>query len=261
MVRIRVNQQDNEVSTADTRRSTRIQAHTTNAIASASSAVSRPVRQFQNAVTTMSDNPKISTRNKRNNEGINEKSIETSVNPAKQPTTAVEYRRPSATFSRNVFKQPSTATVKARQAASSITTQDNMVPQVTAAIQQFRKRGRPPKTTLTSDPAATLKPKRRKGDTFTVSIPTCPKRIGQVYAIGSNDISQCGMAKDYKIQKISIIPMEQFNIVDISAGAFHSAALTLDGKVVTWGCNDHGKLVNHLLLIHLLYLIIIFTSI
>ncbi|PKY52941.1 hypothetical protein RhiirA4_470881 [Rhizophagus irregularis] len=58
-----------------------------------------------------------------------------------------------------------------------------------------------------------LNAKRRKWNTFIVPIPTFPKRIGQVYAIGSNDMSQCG--------------------VDISAGALHSAALTSDGKVVT----------------------------
>ena len=37
--------------------------------------------------------------------------------------------------------------------------------------------------------------------------------------------------------------MEQFKIVDISAGSLHNAALTVDGKVVTWGCNDHGRLL------------------
>ncbi|RIA79022.1 regulator of chromosome condensation 1/beta-lactamase-inhibitor protein II, partial [Glomus cerebriforme] len=36
--------------------------------------------------------------------------------------------------------------------------------------------------------------------------------------------------------------LKKFKVVDISAGNLHSAALTADGKVVTWGCNDHGTL-------------------
>ncbi|RIA87283.1 hypothetical protein C1645_827991, partial [Glomus cerebriforme] len=58
--------------------------------------------------------------------------------------------------------------------------------------------------------------KKQSKNTFTVPIPIRPQQIGQVYAIGSNDMSQCG--------------------------ALHSVAFTFDGKVVTWGCNDHGTL-------------------
>ncbi|RIA81261.1 regulator of chromosome condensation 1/beta-lactamase-inhibitor protein II [Glomus cerebriforme] len=52
--------------------------------------------------------------------------------------------------------------------------------------------------------------KKQSKDTFTVPIPIRPQQIGKVYAIGSNDMSQCG--------------------------ALHSIALTIDGKIVTWGC-------------------------
>ncbi|CAB4478753.1 unnamed protein product [Rhizophagus irregularis] len=102
-----------------------------------------------------------------------------------------------------------------------------------------RKRGN---NVVEDDNTQILNSKRRKWNTFIVPIPTLPKRIGQVYAIGSNDMSQCGGIKESEIKKLSIIPLEKFNIVDISAGALHSAALTSDGKVVTWGCNDHGTL-------------------
>ncbi|GES76225.1 regulator of chromosome condensation-like [Rhizophagus clarus] len=40
----------------------------------------------------------------------------------------------------------------------------------------------------------------------------------------------------------SIIPLEKFNSIDISAEALHSAAFTFDGKVVMWECNDYGTL-------------------
>ncbi|RIA80426.1 regulator of chromosome condensation 1/beta-lactamase-inhibitor protein II, partial [Glomus cerebriforme] len=72
-------------------------------------------------------------------------------------------------------------------------------------------------------------------------IPKLPQQIGHVYAIGSNDFSQCGVEETEVFKLSHIKSLDQFNIVDISAGSVHSAALTIDGKVVTWGCNDHGK--------------------
>lgn len=144
-------------------------------------------------------------------------------------------------------------------------------PQATTTAQKLKqpkRRGRPPKTASTTvlpatnsiiarqprkrenhavenDHSIILKPKRRKGDTFTVPIPTRLQQIGRVYAIGSNELAQCGIEDSdvTEVAKLSIIrSLDQFNIVDISAGSLHNAALTIDGKVVTWGCNDHGKL-------------------
>jgi len=124
-----------------------------------------------------------------------------------------------------------------------------------------KKRGRPPKTTnselsiniiptkgkrlyniVEKEGKPKLKPKRRKNDTFIIPIPTRPQQICQVYVIGSNMFSQCGETEEEEaVSKLSIVSLEQFDIVDISAGLIHNAALTGDGKVVTWGCNDHGK--------------------
>ncbi|PKC63099.1 RCC1/BLIP-II [Rhizophagus irregularis] len=130
---------------------------------------------------------------------------------------------------------------------------------------QPKRRGRPPKSALTvilpatestlarqprkrenrADHGKILRPKRRKGDTFTIPIPTRSQKIGRLYAIGSNELSQCGIEDSQVTEatKLSIISsLDNFNIVDISAGSLHNAALTVDGKVVTWGCNDHGAL-------------------
>ncbi|GBB96947.1 hypothetical protein RclHR1_02880013 [Rhizophagus clarus] len=144
-------------------------------------------------------------------------------------------------------------------------------PQTTTTTQkptQSKRRGRPPKTALTAvlpatdstlakqsrkrenhaveyDHSKILRPKRRKGDTFTVPVPTRPQQIGRVYVIGSNELAQCGIGDSdvTEVTKLSIIRLlDKFNIVDISAGSLHNAALTVDGKVVTWGCNDHGTL-------------------
>ncbi|GES78269.1 Ran GDP/GTP exchange factor [Rhizophagus clarus] len=266
--------------TTDTRRSTRIkgrtaadQASSTNATTAASvksTTSSRPVRQVrqkkspQKAATSKSDRPRRNVTTARStpaasNTPHKRKRKSTSVvNPANQPAggTTIERRSSkkvkfvlidpttseSSTSSRNVdLKQPSTATVQETQVASSVVIHETTVPQVTTtivpAMKSSKKRStaglsaedselstgstskRSRKRTVEED-YKLLKPKRRKGDTFTVPIPTRPQQIGQVYVIGSNELSQC----------------------DISAGSLHNAALTVDGKIVTWGVNDHGTL-------------------
>jgi len=234
-----------------TSRSARIQARTT-ASANASVQNITTITKLDHSRRNLTSTRKISTLtlNKRKHERVSEEE-DTTLHD-----TTVGHKRvkkiSAATNSRNVISQQDSS-IQEIQAVSSAVIQDIVVPQDTT--QRPKKLS---KATLSVVmPAANSKlpiptnsykedrsqSKRRKGDTFTVPIPTRPKRVGQVYAIGSNDMSQCGMAKDYEIQKISIVPLEQFNLVDISAGALHSAALTFDGKVVTWGCNDHGKLI------------------
>ena len=78
------------------------------------------------------------------------------------------------------------------------------------------------------------KPKRRKGDTFSLNIPTRQQKIGQVFVIGSNEFSQGGVEDVEHFKKFkSIETLEKFKIVDISAGSLHNAALTVDSKIVT----------------------------
>ncbi|CAI2178557.1 13459_t:CDS:2 [Funneliformis geosporum] len=222
------------------------------------------------------------TVTKRKRRVVEEAASTSQVNITNQPTsgTTVERRRSKkvkftqvetsasqfATSSRG--DQPSIVTVQETQVASSVVIQDT-IPQVTTTTPPVmqpapkkRGRGRPPKTSNGSivgqvsrkrgyhaveeeeHKVAAFKPKRRKGDTFAIPIPIRSQQIGQVYAIGSNDCAQCGMDESTEnLKKVRLIPsLSQFNIVDISAGSIHSAALTSDGKIVTWGCNDHGTL-------------------
>jgi len=54
-----------------------------------------------------------------------------------------------------------------------------------------------------------------------------------------------GLNEDYIIPTITPIhwPMaEKTSIVHLACGAFHTAALTERGQVLTWGCNVHGQL-------------------
>lgn len=102
------------------------------------------------------------------------------------------------------------------------------------------------KRSNTSSNITFLKPKRRKVE-VKLTIPTRPKVIGQVYVIGSNEFSQCGMEGFDCLERLKYIKsLEEFKIVDISSGSLHNAALTFDGKIVTWGTNDHGKFISSL---------------
>jgi hypothetical protein len=240
--------------------------------------VSDRPRRVTAARVTPNTSSVTSTRHKRKRK----RASTSQVNLAHQPATGTTVGRrrskkvkftQTAAPSRSVV--PSIAIVQETQVASSVVIQDTAVPQVTTtaapAMQHPKKRGRPPKTVSTvlyntdsdlstdgtaakqskkrghhvveEDHKLILKPKRRKGDTFIVPIPTRSQQICQVYAIGSNEFSQCGKVSGYEnLKNVSHIQaLDQFNIVDISAGSIHGAALTADGKVVTWGCNDHGN--------------------
>ena len=92
--------------------------------------------------------------------------------------------------------------------------------------------------------------KRRMGHGFTLPIPYRNVVIGQVYALGSNEFSQCGIIGIESCKQMKHIKtLEKYNIVDICSGSLHNAALTEDGKIITWGVNDHGKFTNMLLFV------------
>lgn len=53
----------------------------------------------------------------------------------------------------------------------------------------------------------------------------------------------CGVITDDDTPHPSIIPeLQELPIISISIGDAHSAALTIDGRVFTWGRNDQGAL-------------------
>lgn len=66
---------------------------------------------------------------------------------------------------------------------------------------------------------------------------------GAVYVLGTGDMGQLGLGGDNLEAKRPVkVPNLPINCIQVAAGGVHSACLTKDGKVFTWGCNDDGAL-------------------
>ena len=66
---------------------------------------------------------------------------------------------------------------------------------------------------------------------------------GQIYGFGSNVSGELAFEfdpDDYNIHTPRLLPL--INIISISAGKYHSLALTIDGKVYAFGNNKSGSL-------------------
>ncbi|XP_030838471.1 probable E3 ubiquitin-protein ligase HERC4, partial [Strongylocentrotus purpuratus] len=76
---------------------------------------------------------------------------------------------------------------------------------------------------------------------------------GRVYSWGRNDVGQLGIRKkkqryDNQSQITQdftprlIEELSNYDVIQIACGDVHSIALTLDGRLFSWGCNRHGQL-------------------
>ncbi|KAL9604398.1 MAG: hypothetical protein Q9219_000586 [cf. Caloplaca sp. 3 TL-2023] len=95
------------------------------------------------------------------------------------------------------------------------------------------------KATVTK-PAARPKPK--------VVINQAPTQRHHVYVFGEGSSGELGLgvaksAVDVKRPRLNpLLPAETVGVVHVACGGMHVAALTHDGKVLTWGVNDQGAL-------------------
>lgn len=66
---------------------------------------------------------------------------------------------------------------------------------------------------------------------------------GRVFASGLNDFGQLGISenKSYTIEPVEVSGLQK-EIVQISAGYYHSCAITVDGELYMWGKNSNGQL-------------------
>ena len=70
------------------------------------------------------------------------------------------------------------------------------------------------------------------------------RRAGFVYVVGSGDFGQLGLGEETTERKRPF-PLDAFGgspVVSLSCGGMHSAAVTREGAVYTWGVNDDGSL-------------------
>ncbi|XP_048335365.2 ultraviolet-B receptor UVR8 isoform X2 [Ziziphus jujuba] len=66
---------------------------------------------------------------------------------------------------------------------------------------------------------------------------------GSIYATGLNDFGQLGISDDtnYTTEPVEVTGFQR-EIVQISAGYYHSCAITADGELYMWGKNANGQL-------------------
>ncbi|KAH6854874.1 regulator of chromosome condensation 1/beta-lactamase-inhibitor protein II [Chaetomium sp. MPI-CAGE-AT-0009] len=73
-----------------------------------------------------------------------------------------------------------------------------------------------------------------------------PTRPLTVYVFGANSGGELGLGPSVKSGNIGVPRVNSYlsesGVVQISLGAMHGVALTLDNKILTWGVNDHGAL-------------------
>ncbi|XP_057972295.1 ultraviolet-B receptor UVR8 isoform X2 [Malania oleifera] len=66
---------------------------------------------------------------------------------------------------------------------------------------------------------------------------------GRVYSTGLNDFGQLGISdeKSYTTEPVEVSGLSK-EIIQISAGYYHSSAVTVDGELYMWGKNSNGQL-------------------
>jgi alpha-tubulin suppressor-like RCC1 family protein len=67
------------------------------------------------------------------------------------------------------------------------------------------------------------------------------KATGSLHAFGSNSRRQVGACDDRCMTELPIALYPGTRFIDIAAGLFHSAAITNDGCLITFGCNRFGQ--------------------
>ncbi|KAK2757614.1 hypothetical protein FQN54_004583 [Arachnomyces sp. PD_36] len=88
--------------------------------------------------------------------------------------------------------------------------------------------------------------KRQKEDRAVSNLP--PTQRLDIYVIGVNSYGELGLGDSTKKGEIRRpvlnpkLPAETVGVVHVAAGGAHSAALTYDNKILTWGINDEGTL-------------------
>eukprot|EP00002_Diphylleia_rotans_P007162 TRINITY_DN1666_c0_g1_i3.p1 TRINITY_DN1666_c0_g1~~TRINITY_DN1666_c0_g1_i3.p1 ORF type:complete len:403 (+),score=74.74 TRINITY_DN1666_c0_g1_i3:72-1280(+) len=70
-------------------------------------------------------------------------------------------------------------------------------------------------------------------------------KSGDVYSLGNNEFGQLGTGRvdaGMKYEPVPVFALRGKNVVQVSCGSYHSAAITASGELYTWGRGAHGQL-------------------
>lgn len=124
-----------------------------------------------------------------------------------------------------------------------------------------KQKPKPEKRTISHPPPQKQKTTRKRGKTVQgpektlQSFIVTPDEIishhshstscGSVFMLGQGDIGQLGLGENM-VERKKPYPvggaLSGLNIIQVACGGMHTIALTDEGKVYTWGCNDEGSL-------------------
>ncbi|KAK9244767.1 regulator of chromosome condensation 1/beta-lactamase-inhibitor protein II [Lipomyces tetrasporus] len=81
-----------------------------------------------------------------------------------------------------------------------------------------------------------------------VPIPTLKTEPLNVYVFGTGSMSELGLGPEAKNKEVKrprlnpFLPIDGVSIVDFAVGGAHVIAIDKNGRLWSWGCNDHGAL-------------------
>jgi hypothetical protein len=81
-----------------------------------------------------------------------------------------------------------------------------------------------------------------------IPIPALKTKPLNIYVFGTGSMSELGLGPDAKNKEVKrprlnpFLPIDGISIVDFAVGGAHVLAIDKNGKLLSWGCNDHGAL-------------------
>lgn len=151
--------------------------------------------------------------------------------PAESPPAETKPTAKSKRKADEEAAKPTTNGVKRRKASK-----DSVEPPAPTP----KAREEPTRTTTASKKPKTVKPK--------VVINHAPIKRLNVYVFGTGDNGELGLGSEkgqVTVKRPRLNPLlaaDTVGVVQIAIGGSHSAALTHDNKILTWGVNDEGAL-------------------
>ena len=68
---------------------------------------------------------------------------------------------------------------------------------------------------------------------------------GKLYSVGYNGNGELGNGNDEDCKEIKEIEFfKNLKIIDIKSGGNHSLAISENGEIFSWGCNEYGQIGN-----------------